>query len=122
MIDLNDSDLLALEKVDQWARHRQKSRRDIDQFTRDLEEQINNAGFTCNVKVYDTNQEGVYGFELEITGRTGASVFDPDKQVWEVTNNILELPGQDKGFIKTDGAAKALLEGDRPKNKGGHLH
>jgi hypothetical protein len=121
MIDLNDSDLERIEKVYNWMKIQQQTRRNIDQFTQDATEKFASEGFKVDVHVKETNQEGVYGFEVEIQGRTFGT-FDPDKQVWEVTNNILELPGQEKGFIKTDGAAKALLEGDRPKNKGGHKH
>jgi hypothetical protein len=121
MIDLNDSDLLAIDKIDKWMQIQQKTRRNIDQFTKDVTEKFANAGFKVDVQVKETNEEGVYGFEVEIQGRTFGS-FDPDKQVYEVTNNILELPDQEKGFIKTHGAAKALLEGDRPSSKGSHHH
>ena len=38
---------------------------------------------------------------VDITGRVLGSFFDPDRQVHEVTSNLLELPGQEKGFIKS---------------------
>lgn len=119
MTDINDSELLRLEKVNDWAAAQQGKSLNIDQFTKDLEEQVNKIGFTCTVKVYDTDQEGAYAFELEITGRTAGSVFDPDRQVYEVTNNILELPGQDKGFIPSKEGLDKLVQRERAK---GHRH
>jgi hypothetical protein len=119
MIDINDFELLKLEEVNNWAASYQKKHISIDQFTKDLEEKINHAGFSCEVKVYDTNQAGAYGFDIELTGRLG-SIFDPDRMVHEVTTNVLELPDADKGFIKTKDAAKALLNRDVPKTN--HKH
>lgn len=118
-VELNDSDLLELEKVNKWAAKYSGRRMSIDQFARDLEEKINQAGFKCEVKVFDTDQAEVYAFEVELNGRT-FGVFDPDQMVYEVANNVLELPGQDKGFIKTKDAAAALLNREKPK--GGHKH
>lgn len=114
--DMNDEDLLRLEKVNNWAAKFAGRRMSIDQFAKDLKEKINEAGFTCEVKVYDTNQAEVYAFEVELNGRTYGA-FDPDKMVWEVTNNILELPGQDKGFIPTKDAAAKLLNHDFGKGQ-----
>lgn len=116
--DLNDSDLLKLEKVNNWAAKHAGRRMSIHQFAKDLEAKINEAGFSCEVKCYDTNQEEVYAFEVEINGRISGQ-FDPDQMVWEVTNNILELPGQQKGFIPTKDAAAKLLNRDLGK---GHKH
>ena len=119
MTEINDSELLELEKVTKWMKSVQESRRDIDQFAKDIREKINKVGFECEVKVYDTDQEGVYAFDVEITGRVGGSVFDPDRQVHEVVNNILELPGQDKGFIASRDYLDRLVQRERAK---GHKH
>jgi len=121
MTEINDSELLKLEKVNNWAAARQKTYTDIDQFTKDLEEQVNLAGFTCEVKVYDTDQPDAYGFDVEITGRTLGSFFDPDRQVHEVTNNLLQLPGEDKGFIKSKEYLDKLVNREVKKSKGGHF-
>ena len=123
-IELNDSEILKLEKVIKWAEARQQSSTDIDQFTKDVEEQINLCGFTCEVKVYDTEQKDVYGFEIEINGRVLGGLFDPDRQVHEVTSNLLQLPGQDTGFIKSKEYLDKLVQREmrNKKNKGGHAH
>jgi hypothetical protein len=84
-------------------------------------DQINNCGFTVEPKVLETNVPGAYRFEFEINGRTAGSLFDPDRQVHEVTNNLLQLPGQDKGFIPSkDGIAKLLNRDSDPKKN--HKH
>jgi hypothetical protein len=121
-IDLNDSEILRLEKGPlAWARLRQGNSLPIDGFVKSLTEQINECGFTVEVKVFDTEQHGVYAFEAEINGRTAGSLFDPDRQVHEVVNNLLELPGQDKGFIPSkDGISKLLNRDTDPKKK--HKH
>jgi hypothetical protein len=124
-IMLNDSDIIKLEKGPvAWANARVGSRRDVDQFTKDLAEQINKCGFTCEVKVFDTNQEETYGFEIEINGRTAGSVFDPDKQVHEVTHNLLELPGEQEGFVKSKEWLDRIAnrEMKRKGSQGGRYH
>ncbi len=121
-VEINDSEMLKLEKIINWAKGQQESRRDIDQFTKDIRERINNVGFECEVKVYDTEQADVYAFDIEINGRLGGSAFDPDRQVHEVTNNLLELPGQDKGFIASKEYLDKLVQRE-VKNKGkSHKH
>jgi hypothetical protein len=123
MTEINDSEMLKLEKVINWAKGQQASRRDIDQFTRDIRERINNVGFEAEVKVYDTEQEGVYAFDIEINGRVGGSVFDPDRQVHEVTNNLLALPGQETGFIPTKEGLDKLAQREMSKKRGNkHKH
>jgi hypothetical protein len=118
-IELNDSEILKLERGPiAWGKLREGSHMDVDGFVRAMVEQINQAGFTCEPKVYDTNVAGAYSFEFEINGRTADSIFDPDRQVHEVTNNLLELPGQDKGFIPSkDGIAKLLARETGKGNK-----
>lgn len=120
-MDINDSELLKLERVIEWAKGAQQSYRNIDQFTKDVKERINGCGFECTVKVFDTNEDGVFAFEIEIDGRLGSS-FDPDRQVHEVTNNLLELPGQDKGFIDTKGYLDKLAQREFRRKQSGHQH
>ena len=124
-IQLNDSEIIKLEKGPMaWAKLRQGSHMDVDGFVKAMVEQIANVGFTCEPKVYDTNQAGAYAFDFEINGRNAVSLFDPDRQVHEVVNNLLELPGQDKGFIPSkDGLAKLLNRDTDPKKKNkAHKH
>jgi len=117
-MDINDSELLKLEKVLNWAKSQQESRRDIDQFTKDIREKINHAGFEAEVKVLETSQPGTYAFDVELTGRLD-SRFDPDRQVHEVTSNLLELPGQKEGFIPSRDYLDKLANMELKKNKDG---
>jgi hypothetical protein len=108
-LDILDSELIELDRVlMSWASNQQMSRRDLESFRRGAIEKAARCGFTLNVLTYETTQEDVYAFEFEITGRVDKKSFDYDRMVHEVTNNILELPNQDKGFIKSPtGAEKA---------------
>lgn len=108
-LDILDSEMIELDKVlNSWAAQQQGLRRDLEAFRRGAIDKAAQCGFKLNVLTYETNQEGVFAFEFEITGRTESKAFDYDRMVYEVTNNILELPNQDKGFIKSPtGAEKA---------------
>lgn len=120
MTDINDYELLKLEEINNWAAAQQGKSVPIDQFTKDLEEKFNEVGFTVEVKVYDTDQSGAYAFGVEITGRTADSQFDPDRMVHEVTSNLLELPGQDKGFIPSKEGIDRLVQREMSKNSKNH--
>lgn len=118
-IDIHDSEILKLERGPvAYAKSKMGQSVNIDQFTKDLEEQCNQAGFLVTVKVFDTNESGVYAFEVEINGRTGGSVFDPDRQVHEVVGNLLALPGEG-GWINTQ---EALREAKRTERTHGKKH
>jgi hypothetical protein len=90
-------------------------------FEREIREAFAEAGFTVHVNWHKfaigcQEQEGAMP-EVTITGRTEKHVFDKDRQVHEVTSNILGLPGED-GVIKTDReTVKRFMEGN-----GGHDH
>jgi hypothetical protein len=104
VIDLHDSEILAIEKGPMaWMEQNQGSYRDLEDFRRAAIDKFGEIGFQVRLKCYDTNQAGCYAFDVEIYGRVpGSQKFDPDRQVHEVTHNILDLPDQEKGFIKTD--------------------
>ncbi len=108
-LDILDSEMIELDKVlNAWAVRQQGSRRDLEAFRRGAIEKAAQCGFKLNVLTYDTTEAGTFAFEFEIVGRLENKAFDYDKMVYEVTNNILELPNQDKGFIKSPtGAEKA---------------
>jgi hypothetical protein len=75
-------------------------------FEREIRSRFEDIGFAVDVNWHSYAVGGVVQAgsampEVTVTGRL--SSFDPDRQVWEVTQNILELPGQDKGeVIRTD--------------------
>ena len=117
-VELYDSDILAMERGPiAWARSREGNTLHIDQFTKDLTEQFALIGFGVDVQVWSTAQDDTYAFKIEIQRRLG-SQWDPDRQVHEVVNNVLDLPDQEGGWIKTD---EAMKEHERRRKEQG-LH
>lgn len=108
-VELYDSDLLKMEKGPlRWMKSKQGSSMDLEAFRRGAEEQFGEVGFEVNVKCYDTNQDGMFAFEVDILRRVNRRfTFDYDQMIHEVTSNILEIPGQEKGFIKAPQGAEA---------------
>jgi hypothetical protein len=123
-LELNDSEILRLEKGPMaYLQRQQGHHRNLESFRRAAIEAFGEEGFQVDVKCYDTNVEGVYTFDVEITGRVpGAGRFDPDRQVHEVVNNILEIPDQKEGWIKTDDKMFRDLEQGNVGNGQKHRH
>jgi len=121
VLDVYDHEVDALMRVQAGltdkARHR---RHNFLGFQREIEEAFAEAGFTVHVNwhrfsVDGQEQDGAMP-EVTVTGRTAPHVFDKDRQVHEVTSDILGLG--DAGVIKTDpDTLKRFLEGN-----GGHGH
>ncbi len=121
-LNLYDEDIIALEKGPYaWMKQRQGSRMNMEDFRRGAIEKFYDAGFKVNLKVYETDQPEVYAFDVEILDRVQREQqFDFDKQVHQVVNNLLELPDQDGGWIKTD---EALMRAEREqRERGRHKH
>lgn len=104
--ELYDSDLLEIEKVYTWMRQQQGQRRNMEDFRQAVIGKFHERGFIVNVLAYDTDQEGVYAFDVEILRKTQRKDFDYDKQVHQVVNNLLDLPDQAGGWIKADAGMK----------------
>jgi hypothetical protein len=104
--DINDSEILAIEKGP-WAymRSKQKNRMELEDFRRTVIDKFAEIGFKADVVAYTSNVPDVYIFEVVVRERLRGD-FDPDRQVHEVVNNILELPDQNEGWIDTDAALK----------------
>jgi len=105
MIEVNDEDILKIEKV--LAKLNEKQGRggvNLDGFRREAIERFENIGFKVEVKVYETNESGVFAFDLDITDRLEGE-FDPDRMVYEATHDILELG--EGGVISTEGLLQA---------------
>jgi hypothetical protein len=101
-IELYDSDIIKIDKGPiPWAVLQQGSRRNLEGFRKGLTEQFNRIGLVVYVSCYTTDEDGTYAFDVEIRGRTESHEFDFDRQVHEVTNNLLDEPGVEKGFVKT---------------------
>lgn len=106
-LEVLDSEVDEITKVLAVLQDRAKLRaHNYDAFEREIRSRFEDIGFTVDVNWHSYAIGGVVQVgsampEITVTGRL--STFDPDRQVWEVTQNILDLPGQEKGeIIKTD--------------------
>jgi hypothetical protein len=108
-------------KLNDRARHRRHNYNDFD---REIREAFAEIGFTVEVNWHEFSvggqvQEGAMP-EVTVTGRTDPShVFDKDRQVHEVTHNVLGLPEEDAGVIKAD---RETLRNFMEGNGHGHGH
>jgi hypothetical protein len=105
-------------RLNDRARHRRHNYNDFD---REIREAFAEIGFTVEVNWHEFSvggqkQEGAMP-EVTVTGRTDPSFeFDKDRQVHEVTRDVLGLG--EEGVIKTDpDTLRNFLEGN-----GGHGH
>jgi hypothetical protein len=122
VLDLYDhevEEILQLQaRLSDRARYRRMNYNDFD---REIREGFAGIGFTVEVNWHEfavggQKQEGAMP-EVTVTGRTEDHVFDKDRQVHEVTHNVLGIPGED-GVIKTDpDTLRNFMEG-----QGGHGH
>lgn len=120
-VELYDSDLLAIERGPlAYMQSRQFSRMNLEEFRVATKEKFEDIGFRVNVKCYDTDVSDTYAFDVEILEKLEKRAFDFDRQVHEVTRNILELPDQEGGFIKTDASMMQMLKNEREHGK--HKH
>lgn len=124
VLDLYDSDVEAvfgvLARLQDRARYRRHNYNDFD---REIREAFAEIGFTVEVNWHEFSRQGQKQDgampEVTVTGRTDPGfVFDNDRQVHEVTGNVLGLPAGDGGVIKTD---SETLRRFREEN-GGHGH
>lgn len=122
IINLYDSEILRAEKV--WGLLREKaSGRSVDRdaLNREIKQRFEDIGLVVGVKWFTGGTPGPGGVLVEVPGlmipeieirartqRTGE--FDHEQMAHEVQNNILELPGQEKGKISMrEGDAMKLL-------------
>lgn len=108
VLDLYDSEMAqaldVLAKLRDRSRHR---RHNYIDFEREIRESFAEIGLVVHVNwhrfaIGAQEQEGAMP-EVTITGRTDPGfTFDKDQQVHEVTHNVLQLPEEDAGVIKTD--------------------
>jgi hypothetical protein len=103
IVDLYDHEIIEAEAVLKKLHEKQRSHQGLESFRKEIVERFAEIGLVVFAKIYDTNEEGVYAFEVEIRGRTEAIDWDPDQQVDEVRKDILDLlPNSEKGsWIKS---------------------
>lgn len=105
ILDILDSEMLKIVTLHEALNRRAKDRRhNYNDFEREIREKFAAIGFTVDVNWYRYELDGVEQDgampEITITGRVEEKAFDPDRQVHEVTSDILGLG--DKGVIRTD--------------------
>ncbi len=130
MPDIYDHEIAQIIEVRQKLEQRASERSfNYGDFEREIKERYAEIGFTVGVNWHEYSVggrkvEGSAMPEITVTGRTDEAFrFDPDRQVHEVTSNILELPGQ-SGVIKTDqgGVFKNFRAGGGHSHGHGHGH
>jgi hypothetical protein len=85
----------------------------LEGYRREIVERFaDHAGLHVGVNVWSTNYPGLYWWDIKITGRVEDGEFDHDRQVHEVTNNILNIPGEE-GVLNTN----AEYEPPDPRHK-----
>lgn len=125
-VEVYDSDILAIDRIMEClAKRYQGSYRNYLAFEREATDLFGEIGLriTINWRGFMINGVPQEGAMPEITPVERLTPFDPDRMVYEVTQNILDLPGQEPGeVIKTDqgGTFKAFREvGGLHKHSGG---
>lgn len=102
-IDLYDHEILEAEKVLAALNEKRAKVVNLEAFRQEIIGRFEEIGLEVVAKVWGTNEEGLYAFDIEIQGRCEPHAFDYDRQVHEVTSDILDLlPNQDKGIIKSE--------------------
>ncbi len=123
-IELYDHDILAIESGPlAWANAQVGTARNLEDFANRLKDQFLKVGFfiyfeygqPMECRCYPQHvaldqcpnlqfvQSDVFMPCITITGRVdGGQPFDYERMSWEVQNNILNIPGQEKGKIKFD--------------------
>jgi hypothetical protein len=124
LADLYDHEVRAIIDVHMALRERYQERVcSIPSFENEATQRFAEAGFTIAIgwheySVGGVRQEGALP-EITITGRVAPGFqFDQDRQVHEVTSNLLGIPGED-GVIKTDPDTLRNFLGDQDH---GHDH
>jgi hypothetical protein len=122
-LDIYDSEMLKIEEVLQAIQNRRGSRQrqDLGDFDLFIREAFHKIGFIADVKWYDTNIPDVKAPDIEIVGRVDENfVFDRDRQVHEVTNDLLGLG--EGGVIKTTNEDMKNLMKQAEAHGHGHSH
>lgn len=99
--EVYDTEIIEIEKVlGALSERATRGRLNFDAFDREIKDRFHKIGFLVDVAWYHTDVAETKIPEIVIKDRTEARDFDYDRQVHEVTNDVLELG--DKGVIKSD--------------------
>lgn len=100
-IELYESDILLIEKALKPLQAKQSKPVNLESFRKEIIERFAEQGFRVDVKVWDTNQYGVYAFDLDILGRIERTEegFDHERMHHEVVNDLLDIDPSRKGEV-----------------------
>lgn len=104
LVNVLDSEMAALQEIHRTLEDRTYKRHNLAAFEREIVERFHEAGFLVDVKWYETNLPDVSSPVVEVIDRCDPvkpGEFDHDKMRHEVVHNVLGLPEQDAGIIKT---------------------
>lgn len=90
-IELYDHDIQAIGEVLGQLKLRQETVVPLESYRKEMIGRFADIGLVANVQVWSTDAEGVYWFDITIAGRLEPTVFDHDRQVAEVTRDLLGL-------------------------------
>lgn len=109
VIEVYDTEILAIEKVLDVLKTRAENRRNRGEFDREIKERFHHIGFIVDVKWWHTNLEDVKMPEVEIIGRVDdrGQGMDHDRLRHEIVNDVLELGSG--GIINTGTADEAAM-------------
>lgn len=127
MIEVYDHEVLQIEQAKKDLEAHAQGRRNYEDFDREIKEKFASIGFAVTVNWYtaanpdNTEIEGVLIPDITVDGRIGTDgaiaepgtfTFDHDRQVHEVTHDLLELGDEASSVIKTgpmDSAHRDIL-------------
>ena len=100
-IEIHDSEIIAIEQVLNALNDRlgPGRRTVLAAFDKEVKDRFAEIGFIVQVAWWETNVEGVFLPEVCIADRTESHEFDYDRQVHEVTHDVLNLG--EGGVIET---------------------
>lgn len=97
----HDSEILVFSEVANKLAERYQHRvMVLEDFRKEATERFAEAGFDVDVQTWTSNVAGLYVFVFQWNGRLEGS-FDPDRQVYEVTEDILGV--DEPGVITPQG-------------------
>jgi hypothetical protein len=98
--EVHDSEIMEIERVLEIMNDKAQSRVDFDAWDREFKDRMLGIGFVVGITWWHTNVEGVKRPDITISDRTERKPFDYDRQVHEVTHDILDLG--EGGVIKSN--------------------
>lgn len=108
-IELLDSEVLQVEGVLKALQEKQRKRVPLEDFRKEAIERFAGIGLKLEVKVFETNQEGVFAFDFIIVDRMEPVEFDRERQAHEVVNDLLGIEPSRKGEVIKPTSTSGLI-------------